>query len=69
MEKKSLNRFAAFFYYAFAVAQLNFVFIMIVLLQYHNKKQNNLQLQLLAKRLEKKKKQSFWVKKGRTPEW
>ena len=47
----------------------NIVLTMIVILQYNIEKQNNLRLLLLAERSGRKKKQSCWVKKGRTLEW
>ena len=67
--KNRLNIFVAIFYYAVAASQLNFILTMIVILQYHIEKQNNLRLLLLVERSWRKKKQSCWVKKGRTSEW
>ena len=48
MQKNRLNIFAATFHYALAAAQLDFVLTMIIILQYHIKKQNNLRLLLLV---------------------
>ena len=42
---------------------------MIVILQYHTEKHNNLGVLLLAERSRRKKKQSCWAKKGRTSKW
>ena len=61
-----LNVFAAIFNQSLAGAPLNFFVTVIVFLQCYIEKQNNLQLLLLAKRLGRKKKRSYWVKKGRT---
>ena len=69
MQENRLNIFVAILYYALAPAQLNFVLAMIVILQHHIEKQNNLRLLLLAERSGRRKKLSCWVKKGRTSEW
>ena len=69
MHKNGSNIFVAIFYYVLTAAQLNFVLTMIVILQYHIEKQNNLQLLLLAERSGRKKKRSCWVKKERISEW
>ena len=69
MPKNRLNIFVAIFYYALAAARLNYVLTMIVILQYHIEKKNNLWLLLLAESSGRNKKRSCWVKKGRTSEW
>ena len=63
MQKNRLNIFVATFHYALAAAQLNFVLTMIIILQYHIKKQNNLRLLLLVE-MSGGEKLLCWVKNG-----